>query len=370
MMRYHKYIISILLLIVLTRVCFLSGPQPLVSVILPTYNRENLLPTAIQSILNQTYQNIEFIIINDASTDNTSTILKRYKNKRIRIITNQTHQGIVYNRNLGLSLAKGKYVAWIDDDDISKPNRLEKQVKYMESHPDITILGTEISQLNSDEKIYLWPTETEPQKAEIVFLIGRLPVVIGTTMFRKSFFDTHHILFQQNIPLSEDLPIYDQVLANGGKIMTLPATLYEYRIHRSNPKEYYHAIGKIKKQFFKNRWKSFFKDSEYPKTQCQRLKFIQKNNNGLFEQKLLNEMVNHHCKTDIFYPTNEAQLILFPDNHSEWVIVSKNTHRFYSKYVQKYGLMISGTTEKAMILWDGDTEPTTYLLQKQTSDDL
>ena len=360
----HKFIINILLLTTLIRVCFLLYPQPLVSVILPTYNRANLLPYAIQSILNQTYQNFELIIINDASSDNTSTILNQYKDKRIHIITNNINQGIVHNRNLGLSLAKGKYIAWMDDDDISKPNRLEKQVKYMEKHPNITILGTEISQLNSDEKIYLWPTENNPQKAEISFLTGRLPIILSTSMYRKSFFDMHHIRFQQDIPLSEDLPIYDNTLANAGQIMTLPETLYEYRIHRSNPDEYYKTIGKVKKQFFKNRWRRFFKKSTYPEKQCQRLKFIQKNNNSLFEQKLLDEMVSFHCQTDIFYPTNEAQLILFPDNHQEWVIVSKNTHRFYSKHMKKYGLMISGTTEKAMILWDGDVETTTYLLKK------
>ncbi|EAJ7443814.1 glycosyltransferase family 2 protein, partial [Campylobacter jejuni] len=100
---------------------------------MPCYNRQEYIVDAIESILNQTYSNFEFIIIDDCSTDNTYEIVKKYaeNDKRIIVLKNEKNQGIVYALNRGFSIAKGKYIARMDDDDISLPNRLEKQVEYM-----------------------------------------------------------------------------------------------------------------------------------------------------------------------------------------------------------------------------------------------
>ena len=133
--------------------------NPLVSVILLTYNRADMLPRAIDSILAQTYKNWELIIINDGSTDGTSKVMNEYalKDKRIKTFENDGNKKIVYSRNRGLSEAKGKYIAWVDDDDIAEPNKLERQVAFMEKHKDITISGTDISLINGKGKVYLWP---------------------------------------------------------------------------------------------------------------------------------------------------------------------------------------------------------------------
>ena len=111
--------------------------SPMISVIMSTYNRENYLPAAMESILNQTYTDFEFIIIDDASTDNTAKLLQEYQEKDSRIVVISNPQNLGYNKNLttGFKLAKGKYLARMDDDDISLPTRFEKQVDFLEKTP-------------------------------------------------------------------------------------------------------------------------------------------------------------------------------------------------------------------------------------------
>lgn len=115
--------------------------NPKVTVLMPAYNAEKYIGTAIESILNQTYKDFEFIIVNDCSTDSTLDIIKKYakKDKRIRIISNKKNQKIAQTLNNGLKEAKGKYIARLDADDWSYPERLEKQVNFMEENPDVVL---------------------------------------------------------------------------------------------------------------------------------------------------------------------------------------------------------------------------------------
>lgn len=319
-----------------------------------------MLPNAIESILNQTYKNFELIIINDGSLDDTASILTKYaqKDHRIKILNNDGNKKIIYSRNRGIDAAKGKYIAWIDDDDIAEKNRLEEQVKFMEENQDITISGTDISLINGQGRVYLWPVEYQPQKAEIAFLIGRLPVILPTSIWRRSFIEHHKIRFDPEIPLTEDFAIYDKVLHYGGKITTLPKTLYKYRAHRNNPAEYYKQIGELQKSFYPKRWAKFYTNNEYPQTQCKRLEYI-KNNNFYFEQKIVDEMYKKHCRTETFLPSGYIWFIPFADG-SEAVVVSKNGHTFYSPKEKKFGTLMNGTDEFSDILWDDKTKIIRY----------
>ncbi len=110
---------------------------PLLSVVMATYNRSDLVGRAIESILNQTYNDFELIIVDDGSTDGTPQILQKYaaKDKRI-ILLQQNNQGLAAARNTAVYKAQGKYIAFMDDDDVSAPNRLDKQVTFLEKYPD------------------------------------------------------------------------------------------------------------------------------------------------------------------------------------------------------------------------------------------
>lgn len=116
--------------------------NPKVTVLMPVYNGEKYLQEAINSILEQTFTDFEFLIINDGSTDGSGEIIQSYHDGRIRLVRNETHIGLTPSLNKGIDLALGKYIARMDCDDISLPNRLEKQVIFMEFHPDVGVCGT------------------------------------------------------------------------------------------------------------------------------------------------------------------------------------------------------------------------------------
>ena len=120
-----------------------TASSPLVSVVIPAYNAAPFLADAVRSILEQTYPHFEIIVIDDASTDATGAVAERCagSDSRIRVFRNTQNLGIAGNRNRGVMLAKGKYLAWQDADDISMPTRLEKQVRLLEAHPDVAIVG-------------------------------------------------------------------------------------------------------------------------------------------------------------------------------------------------------------------------------------
>ena len=122
----------------------MSANNPLVSVIMPAYNAEKHLGEAIESIQNQTYHNWELLIINDGSTDSTGEIIEEYakQDERINYIINQKNEGLITTRNKGLLEAKGQYIANLDSDDIAYPERLSIQVNYMNSNPNVVLLGS------------------------------------------------------------------------------------------------------------------------------------------------------------------------------------------------------------------------------------
>jgi glycosyltransferase involved in cell wall biosynthesis len=128
----------------------MSHSSPLVSVLMPVYNGEKYLREAIDSILNQTFTDFEFLIINDGSTDDTENIILSYSDARIRYIKNEENLKLIATLNKGLDLAQGKYIARMDADDISICNRLEVQFNFMESNPEIGLLGTNILDFQND----------------------------------------------------------------------------------------------------------------------------------------------------------------------------------------------------------------------------
>lgn len=126
---------------------------PLVSVNMPVYNGEKFIRYAIDSILNQTYQNFELIIVNDGSTDQSVNIINTYTDKRIKLFHNEKNYGLVYTHNKAIKLSQGKYIAMLDCDDIAYPSRLEKQVSFLERHPDYMLVGSCYEPIDTDNRI-------------------------------------------------------------------------------------------------------------------------------------------------------------------------------------------------------------------------
>ena len=178
--------------------------NPKISVIMPNYNNELYLREAIESVLNQTFKDFEFIIVDDGSTDKSIEIIQSYNDPRIKIFINEINKGVSYTKNVGLDAAKGEYIIILDSDDICHPERLEKQVKFMDKHPDIGVLGTLCLYFNKDKTLYEvdhFPSDPDFLKA---LLIYDCSIHQPTVIMRKDVLNRHNLRYDVDIRYGED----------------------------------------------------------------------------------------------------------------------------------------------------------------------
>lgn len=128
--------------------------NPKITVFMPMFNAEKFIGEAVDSILNQTFKDFELLIIDDGSNDQSREIVEKYQDSRIRLYVNERNRGLPYTRNRGLELARGKYLAVMDADDISDPYRLAKQWNYMENHPETVVLASGKDLLTEEDNIH------------------------------------------------------------------------------------------------------------------------------------------------------------------------------------------------------------------------
>ena len=158
---------------------------PKVTVLMPVYNGELFLCQAIDSILQQTFSDFEFLIINDGSWDNSVEIIASYDDPRIRVVTNKKNLNLRVTLNKGLKLARGQYIARMDCDDVSFPERLARQISFMETHPSIGVLGSAVYIINSQGKL-LGKTQFPKEHHLIHWALSfYCPMVHPTVMMRK-----------------------------------------------------------------------------------------------------------------------------------------------------------------------------------------
>lgn len=202
-----------------------------VSVVMPVYNGEKYLKEAIDSILNQTYTDFEFIIINDGSQDKTKDIIFSYSDRRIVYLENEVNKGIVVTLNRGIDASKGKYIARFDADDIADSTRLEKQVLYMESHEDVCVLGTgmKIFGKNVMTQTRAFAINSNKLKSELLFSSC---IAHPTVIIRKKTLDENKFKYDVNFAGAEDYHLWWR-MANVGKIAMIDEPLHYYRIHEN-----------------------------------------------------------------------------------------------------------------------------------------
>jgi len=201
--------------------------RPKVSVIMPVFNEEDFVGDTIESVLNQTFGNFEFIIINDGSTDGTQDILENYarKDERITILTNENNMGLTRSLNRGIENSKGKYIARIDAGDICHPNRLEKQVKFLDKNRDVYIVGSYHYWINENGRIigkYKFPTGRKQIKKN---LFGFVSIAAHPTlMIRRELFEKTG-LYDISYSTSMEYELYIRTIKNGWEIVNLPEFL-------------------------------------------------------------------------------------------------------------------------------------------------
>lgn len=200
--------------------------MPKVTVLMPVYNGEKYLKEAIDSILNQTFSDFEFLIINDGSTDNTVGIINSYNDSRIRLVHNDKNLGLITTLNKGFDLARGEYIARMDCDDVSLPDRLSKQVVFMEAHPGIGVCGTWFEFMDCGQVIK-WPEQHDAIKAQLFYntALGHPTVMMRTDVIKR-----YEFYYDSLYEHSEDYELWIR-LSEVTQLSNIPEILLKYRIH-------------------------------------------------------------------------------------------------------------------------------------------
>lgn len=207
--------------------------KPLVTVFTPVYNCGEYLQETIESVLNQTFTDFEYLLVDDCSTDNSVAIIEQFSDPRIRLIKNRENKGISYNRNLGIEKSNGKYLAMLDGDDIALDTRLEKQIEFLERNPDYGILGTSVINMDSsgtpfNQDIQFGiPDEQIPSR-----MLFNNYIYTSSATINKNYL-TDDLRFKEEFVVAEDYELWIRLIRNC-KIGIIREKLIKYRIHDSS----------------------------------------------------------------------------------------------------------------------------------------
>lgn len=333
---------------------------PTVSVVMSTYNRATALPTAIESILNQTLSDFEFIIIDDGSKDNTAEIIQKYaqQDSRIIFLKNKKNKGLIYSLNRGLNKARGKYIARMDDDDKSVPFRFERQVSALEAHPEITLLGTSIiSRETVPIKKETAPQINDPNSVELntYFSSG---LAHPTIMIRRDFLEKNNIRYNSAYLYAEDCGLYKDILNKGGKLSTISEGLlhFGYIQGLKHPKKYAEIQSESFKKVQKEKLSVFF-DAPYEMlgafkgtyNTCLLLKKMQLVNaeKKILDQATIKERIQHVCPPDM----GKAYLVKHP-YWTAYILFDNKTEFHRTDIKNEKGEVIKETLDALTVRWE------------------
>ena len=205
--------------------------MPKVSVLMPVYKTdENYLREAIESILSQTFEDFEFLILDDCPEDDREEIIKSYKDKRIKYYKNEKNLGITPSRNKLIDMAQGEYLAVFDHDDISLPERLGKQVVYLDEHPECGVVGCKTQRM-SNGKQSKNPTNDHEIK---LALMRTCALTHPCSMIRKSVLTENQIYYEEAFSPSEDYALWGRLIPHTKFHNLNDEVLFHYRDHAEN----------------------------------------------------------------------------------------------------------------------------------------
>lgn len=279
----------------------------LISVILPVFNQEKYIGEAIESILNQSYQEFELVIVNDHSTDRTSEIIKNYQDSRIRTFTTKKNLKLATLLNTYITKCKGKYIARMDADDLSMPNRLETQLSFLENNPEVDLVGgyTELFGHKAG-KIWKYPLEHESIKTQLLF---SNPISHPVAMFRKSSWIKKNIAYDAHFFRYQDYKLWTEaidllIFAN------IPEVLIKHRVYKDQLDDYYSSVEKnnLRLQI----WKSILEKKLNIKPTSKQLKI-------------------HSHLADLSIPTSDYSI----DDYYDWISRLQSANQKTKYYNQK-----------------------------------
>ena len=261
---------------------------PVVSIIMPVYKTAPFLCEAMDSILAQTFTDYELIVLNDCSPDDAESILDTYSDPRIVRYKGEKNVGLSNILNVGIGMARGKYIARMDSDDLSCPERLQIQVDFLENHPEIDLVSAGMQLFGAKEGV--WTRERNPEKVRIVALYHS-PILHASSVWRKESFERNGLRFRQEMVPSEDYDLWTRAMVKGLKLVNLPQVLYKYRIHSAQATTNTELIAQKDRQVQQN----YLRDALPTLTERERVAFPTKVwpvllanlRTGFFDRKLL-----------------------------------------------------------------------------------
>lgn len=202
--------------------------KPVISVVMPVYNALPFLDDSINSILTQTFNDFEFVIFDDASTDGSVERLRQWaaRDQRIKLHESKTQLGLAGSSNAVIAHARAAIVARMDADDIAHPDRLKRQWQIIETQPDVAVVGTLCNGIDANGR------EVRPRdRWRLLRRSGYIPFPHGSAMIRREVFD--RVGGYDDTPGGEDQKLFSKMAAQG-RVVTLPDVLYSYRYHTNN----------------------------------------------------------------------------------------------------------------------------------------
>lgn len=205
---------------------------PEISVLLPIYNTNSIhLKECIESILNQSFKNFELIILNDASTKNLDDIVNSYNDNRIKYYKNDKNLGITKTRNKLLSLARGKYIAVCDHDDISLPERFEKEYNFLEKNPEYSLVSSWVETFNEiTGKQKIWKKKPFPKYLDF---LKNCEILHPACMWRKKDFEKFNLKYEEEYFCAQDYAMFAKAVRYVN-FANLQEVLLKYRKHKNN----------------------------------------------------------------------------------------------------------------------------------------
>ena len=201
---------------------------PAVSCILPVHDGEDYVGEGVASILAQTFADFELIVVDDVSSDRTPQILASIRDPRLRFVRSEVRGGIAGSCNRGLALARGRYVARMDHDDVSLPQRFARQVAFLDAHPDVTICGTWVRMFadgwRRDRKL-----EPDPARIRALFLLFNV-LSHPSVMIRREVLERHGLRYDESFESAEDYDLWTRT-SWVAKLANLPQVLLLHRVH-------------------------------------------------------------------------------------------------------------------------------------------
>jgi glycosyltransferase involved in cell wall biosynthesis len=208
--------------------------NPKISVIFPVGDRMAFLPEALESILNQSFQDFELLAVLDGVSEPVRDLVTSYQDTRIKIIELPVHLAESAARNAGLVVAEAPYVAWMDSDDFAMIDRFKCQYEWMQAHPDVTVCGSNsVKQLKDGRKVAMQYPETDGMIKSRLLLVDSA-VLNPTAMFRTGFVRQHHLFYDANFKRDGDHRFFVEMMRMGARFYGIQEQLLLYRRHPGN----------------------------------------------------------------------------------------------------------------------------------------